>query len=691
MSQYISLEKTRNIGIIAHIDAGKTTTTERVLYYTGRTFRLGNVDDGTTVTDWMDQERERGITIQSAAVSCSWRDYQINIIDTPGHIDFTAEVQRSLRVLDGGVVIFDGVAGVQPQSETVWRQASRYGVPRMCYVNKMDRVGADFERTIAMITERLGAHPVAVHIPLGVEESFSGSIDLLRMQSVAHADDIGSEVVYGPIPAESIAEAEQYRDQLLEALAELDDDIAEKYLDGDEIAPADLIAVLRRGTIENQLVPVLCGSSLHNKGVQSLLDAIVDYLPSPLDVPAMVGIHPRTAEEKACPPDASAPLAALVFKVQTDPYMGRLSYFRVYSGVVRSGSSVHNANKNKKERVGPLVRMYADRRENIDEVSAGDIGAVLGLKFTFTGDTLCTESSPVLLESITFPDPVISVAIEPRTEADQDKMSVALQRLAEEDPTFQIRVDENTGQTLISGMGELHLEVIVDRMLREFQVGANVGTPRVAYRETISASAQAEGKFIRQSGGRGQYGHVVLEVAPGEQGQGLVFEADVSGAQVPKEYHSSVERGVREAMESGPMAGYPMVDAKVVLVGGSFHQVDSSKLAFEIAASIAFKDGVEKAGPVLLEPVMQVEVVTPGDYIGEVLGDLNARNAHVTGMDSMIGGQTLDAVVPMAEMFGYATALRSLTQGRGTFTMEFDHYEPVPLDVAERIVLGYTR
>jgi elongation factor G len=691
MSQYVSLEKTRNIGIIAHIDAGKTTTTERVLYYTGRTFRLGNVDDGTTVTDWMDQERERGITIQSAAVSCSWRDHQINIIDTPGHIDFTAEVQRSLRVLDGGVVIFDGVAGVQPQSETVWRQATRYAVPRMCYVNKMDRVGADFERTIAMITERLGAHPVAVHIPLGVEDSFIGSIDLLRMQRVVHADDVGSEVVYGPIPAEAVAEAERYRDQLLEALAELDDDLAEKYLEGDEITPDEMIAVLRRGTIENQLVPVLCGSSLHNKGVQSLLDAVVDYLPSPLDVPPMVGIHPRTEEEKACPPDASAPLAALVFKVQTDPYMGRLSYFRVYSGVVRSGSSVHNANKSKKERVGPLVRMYADHRENIDEVSAGDIGAVLGLKFTFTGDTLCTQGSPVLLESITFPDPVISVAIEPRTEADQDKMSVALQRLAEEDPTFQIRLDENTGQTLISGMGELHLEVIVDRMLREFQVGANVGTPRVAYRETVSASAQAEGKFIRQSGGRGQYGHVVLEVAPGEQGQGLIFEADVSGALVPKAYHSSVERGIREAMESGPIAGYPMVDAKVVLVGGSFHSVDSSKLAFEIAGSIAFKEGVEKAGPVLLEPVMRVEVVTPGDYIGEVLGDLNARNAHVTGMGSMIGGQTLDAVVPMAEMFGYATRLRSLTQGRGTFTMEFDHYEPVPVDVAERIVLGYTR
>ena len=691
MSQQVSLEKTRNIGIIAHIDAGKTTTTERVLYYTGRTFRLGNVDDGTTVTDWMDQERERGITIQAAAVTCLWCDHQINIIDTPGHIDFTAEVQRSLRVLDGGVVIFDGVAGVQPQSETVWRQANRYGVPRICYVNKMDRIGADFERTVAMITERLQASPVAIQIPLGSEESFTGAVDLVRMQSVTYADDAGTEVVYGPIPPQVAEQADLYRERLLETLSELDDGIAEKYLEGKDIPVAELVDVLRQGTVQNQFVPVLCGSSLRNKGVQPLLDAVVDYLPSPLDVPPMVGVHPKTNQEIACPPDPSAPLAALVFKVQTDPYMGRLTYFRVYSGAMSKNDRVYNTNKAKRERVGLLVRMYADHREDVGEVRAGDIGAVLGLKFTFTGDTLCMQGQPLLLESITFPDPVISVAIEPRTEVDQDKMSIALQRLAEEDPTFQIKLDENTGQTLISGMGELHLEVLVDRMLREFQVGANVGTPRVAYRETITSPMRAEGKFIRQSGGHGQYGHVVLDLEPGERGTGLVFEAQVSGAQVPREYHVAVERGIREAMESGPLAGYPMVDLKATLVGGAYHEVDSSTVAFQIAGSMALRDGVERADPVLLEPVMKVEVVTSEAYIGETLGDLNARNAQVLGMDSTIGGRTVDVVVPMAEMFGYATALRSLTQGRGTFTMEFDHYEPVPRHIAERIVLGYHR
>ncbi|MBN1642503.1 MAG: elongation factor G [Anaerolineae bacterium] len=691
MSQRVSLQYTRNIGIIAHIDAGKTTTTERVLYYTGRTFRLGNVDDGTTVTDWMDQERERGITIQAAAVTCHWRDHQINIIDTPGHIDFTAEVQRSLRVLDGGVVVFDGVAGVQPQSETVWRQADRYSVPRICFVNKMDRVGADFERTIAMIRERLLARPVAVQLPLGAEESFVGVIDLLRMESVTYGDDEGAQVVRGPIPEAQQFEAEAARDALLEALAELDDEIAEKYLEDQPIAPEELTAVLRRGTIENALVPVLCGSALHNKGVQPLLDAIVDYLPSPQDVPPMVGVHPTTGEERDCPPDADAPLAALVFKVQTDPYMGRLAYLRVYSGTVRTGTRVHNANKSKKERIGPLVRMYAHHRDDVDAIEAGDIGAVLGLKFTFTGDTLCTEGNPVLLEAISFPDPVISVAIEPRTDADQDKMSTALQRLAEEDPTFQIKMDENTGQTLISGMGELHLEVLVDRMLREFQVGANVGKPRVAYRETITARTQAEGRFVRQSGGRGQYGHVVLDLAPAERGQGLVFAAQVSGADVPREYHAAVERGVREAMESGPVAGYPLVDVKATLVGGSYHEVDSSTLAFEIAGALALRDGVARAGPIILEPVMKVEVVVPEANVGEVLADLNVRTAHILGMDSTIGGQTIDAIVPMAEMFGYATSLRSLTQGRGTFTMEFDHYEPVPSEVSERIALGYLR
>jgi elongation factor G len=717
----------RNIGIIAHIDAGKTTTTERVLYYTGRTFRMGNVDDGTTVTDWMDQERERGITIQSAAVTCFWnrdgptgdgaagsRRYQINIIDTPGHIDFTAEVQRSLRVLDGGVVIFDGVAGVQPQSETVWRQADRYHVPRICYVNKMDRMGADFDRTLSMIAERLTPQagsgiaerrPVAVQIPLGSEESFAGAVDLIRMQTIAHGDDLGAEVIYGPIPEELEAEAELYREALLEALAELDDDIAEKYLEGIEIAPEQLTAVLRQATIANRLFPVLCGSSLHNKGVQPLLDAIVDYLPSPLEVPPVIGVDARTDEavslasavgqsdEQAL--SGAGPLVALAFKIQTDPYMGRLAYFRIYSGSLKSGARVYNTNKKKVERIGSLVRMYADHRDNVDEIAAGDIGAVLGLKFTFTGDTLGVRGSSFLLESITFPDPVISVAIEPRTEADQDKMNTAMRRLAEEDPTFQIRYDEGTGQTLISGMGELHLEVLVDRMLREFKVGANVGKPRVAYRETVTASARAEGRFVRQSGGHGQYGHVILKVEPGERGKGLEFSTEMTGSRegryVPREYYGAVEKGILGAMDSGPVAGYPVVDLKVTLVGGSYHEVDSSAMAFEIAGSMALKDALLQAEPVLLEPVMKVEVVMPETYVGEVLADLNARNAHVLGMDSTIGGQTISAMVPMAEMFGYATSLRSYTQGRGTFTMEFDHYEPVSGEIAERIALGYSR
>jgi elongation factor G len=691
MLRDVSLLQVRNIGIIAHIDAGKTTTTERILYYTGRTARMGNVDDGTTVTDWMEQERERGITIQSAAVTCFWREHQINIIDTPGHIDFTAEVQRSLRVLDGGVVIFDGVAGVQPQSETVWRQANKYAVPRICYVNKMDRVGASFERTMAMIAERLSANPVAVQIPLGSEELFAGEIDLLRMQSVTYVDDLGTEQVRGPIPEEWVPEATRYRESLLEVLAEFDDDIAEKYLEDQEIAAEELVAVLRRATIANQLVPVLCGSSLRNKGVQPLLDAIVDYLPSPLDVPPMVGDHPETGAAIECPPNPHAPLAALIFKVQTDPYMGRLVYFRVYSGVVKSGSMAYNVNKEKKERIGRLVRMYADRREDVQEVEAGDIGAVLGLKFTFTGDTLCVQGKPVLLEPIAFPDPVISVAIEPRTEADQDKLNIALQRLAEEDPTFQIKYDENTGQTLIWGMGELHLEVLVDRMFREFKVRANIGKPRVAYRETITRTAVAEGKFIRQSGGRGQYGHVILELAPNERGKGLGFETRISGGVIPQDYFRSIEQGVREALESGPIAGYPLTDVKVMLVGGSYHEVDSSTIAFHAAGSIALKNGVQQAEPVLLEPVMKVEVVTPETYVGEVLADLKARSAQVLGMDMTIGGQTIDAIVPLAEMFGYATAVRSYTQGRGTFTMEFDHYEPVSAEMAERIVLGYQR
>ncbi len=689
MLQDISL--VRNIGIIAHIDAGKTTTTERVLFYTGRTARMGNVDDGTTVTDWMEQERERGITIQSAAVTCFWRGHQINLIDTPGHIDFTAEVQRSLRVLDGGVVIFDGVAGVQPQSETVWRQANRYHVPRICYVNKMDRVGADFDRTLAMIRERLQAHPVPVQMPLGAQDAFSGEIDLLCMQSITYVDDLGSEMVYGSIPEPLLQEATARREALLEALAEIDDDLAEKYLEGETISVEMLQAVLRRATINNQLVPVLCGSSLHNKGVQALLDAVVDYLPSPLDVPAIEGENPKNGEMVACPVTSSAPLAALIFKVQTDPYMGRLAYFRVYSGVVKSGEMVFNVSKGQRERIGRLVRMYADRREDMQEVVAGDIGAVLGLKASFTGDTLCAQGQQVLLEPITFPAPVISVAIEPRTDADQAKLTTALDRLAEEDPTFQIRNDENTGQTLIWGMGELHLEVLVDRMFREFGVKASVGKPRVAYRESITRPAQGEGKFIRQTGGRGQYGHVVLEVEPNQRGQGFEFAVQVSSAIIPSAYHRAIELGVKEALDSGPLAGYPLIDVKATVVGGSYHEVDSSTIAFQIAGSMALKDGVQKAAPILLEPVMKVEVVTPETYLGDVLGDLSARGAQILGMDSVIGGQTIDAIVPLAEMFGYATILRSMTQGRGTFTMEFDHYEPVSQEAAERIILGYYR
>ncbi|MBN1936456.1 MAG: elongation factor G [Anaerolineae bacterium] len=689
MLQNLSL--VRNIGIIAHIDAGKTTTTERVLFYTGRTARMGNVDDGTTVTDWMDQERERGITIQSAAVTCLWHDHQINLIDTPGHIDFTAEVQRSLRVLDGGIVIFDGVAGVQPQSETVWRQANRYRVPRICYINKMDRVGADFDRTLAMIRERLLANPVPVQMPLGAEDAFAGEIDLLRMQSVTYADELGNEMICGPVPDQALAEAQERREALLEALAEIDDDIAEKYLEGEAISVEALQVVLRRATINNQLVPVLCGSSLHNKGVQALLDAVVDYLPSPLDVPVMEGEHPKTGATIACPPEPSAPLAALIFKVQTDPYMGRLAYFRVYSGVVKAGETVYNANKDQRERIGRLVRMYADRREDVQEIGAGDIGAVLGLKSSFTGDTLCVQGRPALLEPIAFPAPVISVAIEPRTDADQSKLSAALERLAEEDPTFQIRYDENTGQTLIWGMGELHLEVLVDRMFREFGVKANVGKPRVAYRESITRHAQGEGKFVRQSGGRGQYGHVVLAVEPNERGKGLEFSVRVSGTVIPSEYHRAIEQGIKEALDSGPLAGYPLIDIKATVVGGSYHEVDSSTIAFHIAGSMALKDGAQNATPVLLEPMMKVEVVTPEAYLGDVLGDLSARGAQILGMDSVIGGQTLDVIAPLAEMFGYATTLRSTTQGRGTFTMEFDHYEPVSQAAAERIILGYYR
>jgi elongation factor G len=640
----------------------------------------------------MEQERERGITITAAAITCLWREYQINIIDTPGHIDFTAEVQRSLRVLDGGIVVFDAVAGVEPQSETVWWQADRYRVPRICFVNKMDRTGADFWRTIAMIQDRLKANPVAVQIPIGVEGSFEGVVDLIRMEAIIYTDDLGTRLDTTEIPDELGEEAVRWRERLVEQVAETDEVLTVKYLEGEEISEGELRRVLRQATLDLKLVPVLCGAALRNKGVQPVLDAVVDYLPSPLDVPPIVGVNPGTGKEESRRADESEPLAALVFKIVTDPYVGRLAYFRVYSGRLVSGKAVLNSTRDRKERVGRLLRMYANHREEIEGVPAGDIGAVLGLKRTFTGETLCDRRHSIVLESIKFPAPVISVAIEPRTQADQAKMADALARLAEEDPTFQVRLDESTGQTLISGMGELHLEVLVDRMLREFKVSANVGKPQVAYRETITQPAQVEGRFIRQTGGRGQYGHVYVEMEPLENGKGFEFEDTTSRGVVPKGFVPSVEQGVVEAMESGVLAGYPLVDVKVALVDGSYHDEDSSALAFKIASSMALRDGVQKAGPILLEPVMRVEVVVPEEFTGDVIGNLNARGAQIESMELRAGGvQAVRAHVPLAEMFGYATDLRSMTQGRGTFTMEFDHYDEVSPDVAERIALGSRR
>ncbi len=692
MAREVPLARLRNIGIIAHIDAGKTTTTERILFYTGRTYRLGNVDEGTTVTDWMDQERERGITITAAAITSFWRDHQINLIDTPGHIDFTAEVQRSLRVLDGGVVIFDAVSGVEPQSETVWRQADRYGVPRICFVNKMDRTGANFWRTVEMIRERLGAHPVPVQIPLGQEETFRGVVDLLGECAWVFTDELGARPERLPLPPDLQTEAALHRERLVEAIAETDDLLMEKFLEGEAITADELRAALRRATIAGRLVPVLCGSALRNKGVQPLLDAIVDYLPSPEDIPPIRGVNPYTQKEEERRPDPDGPLAALVFKIQTDPYIGRLAYLRIYSGAVTDGLTMLNVNKNRKERVGRLVRMRANQREDLSAAYAGDICAVLGLKSTLTGETLSAPEAPILLESITFPEPVISVAIEPRTKADQDRLSETLARLAEEDPTFRVRTDEQTGQTLIYGMGELHLEVLVERMLREFRVSANVGRPMVAYRETITKPVRAEGRFIRQTGGRGQYGHVWLELEPLPKGSGFVFENAIVGGVVPSEFIPAVEQGVREAMENGVLAGYPLVDIKVRLVDGSYHEVDSSEMAFKIAGSIALREGAEKAAPVLLEPVMKVEVVAPEQFTGAIIGDLTARRGQILGLEPHSKGmQSVRAIVPLAEMFGYATDLRSATEGRGTFTMEFDRYEPISPDLAEEIISGKRR
>ncbi|MBW6466552.1 MAG: elongation factor G [Brevefilum sp.] len=688
--QEIPLERYRNIGIIAHIDAGKTTTTERILYYTGRTYRLGSVDDGTTVTDWMVQERERGITIMSAAVSTHWKDHQINIIDTPGHIDFTAEVQRSLRVLDGGVVVFDAVQGVEPQSETVWRQANRYAVPRICFANKMDRVGASYDFTLQSIKERLGAQPLAMQVPIGAEENFRGVVDLLTEQAIFFDDALGSEPRYDTVPPELVATVKEQRADLVERIAELDDVLMMKYLEGETLTIEEMKTALRQGVLENRVNPVFCGSSLKNKGVQTLLDAVVDYLPSPLDVPDVTGIHPKTDDQLTRPPEDDAPMSALVFKIVTDVYVGRLAYIRVYSGKVKKGATYYNATQDKKERVGRLLRMYADHREDVDEIHAGDIGAILGLKESYTGDTLSDPSKPIILESISFPIPVISVAIEPKTTADQDKMGVALQKLAEEDPTFKVRQDEETGQTIISGMGELHLDILVDRMLREFNVQANVGNPRVAYHETITQVVpEVSYRFVKQTGGHGQYGHVVLRLEPLESGSGFVFEDQIRGGTIPKEYIPAVEKGVIEAVESGVVSGYPMTDLKVTLLDGSYHEVDSSDLAFRMAAIFAFREGAPKGKPILLEPIMKVEVVVPEVHTGEVLGHISTRHGNVLGMDLRPGNaQAIHAEVPLAEMFGYATELRSATKGRGVFSMEFERYAPVS-DAVMKKILGY--
>ncbi len=691
VARLVPLEKIRNIGVIAHIDAGKTTVSERILYYTGKTYKIGEVHEGTAVMDWMVQERERGITITSAATTTFWRDHQINLIDTPGHIDFTAEVQRSLRVLDGGIVVFDAVAGVQPQSETVWRQADRFNVPRLAFVNKMDRIGANFYRTIDMIVDRLGAKPVAIQMPIGAEANYEGFVDLLRMKEVVFSDDPDKEPELRDLRASLVEEAKQRRAAMVERVAESDEALTIKYLEGKDISEAELRPALRRATISNDLVPVLCGAALRNKGVQAVLDAVVDLLPSPVDIPPVRGTDPDDlTKEQVRRADENEPAAALAFKIVTDPYVGRLAYVRVYSGRIATGQALLNTSRrNARERIGRLVRMHANSRQEIDEVLAGDIAAIIGPKSTFTGDTLCDPEHPILLEAIKFPEPVIYVAIEPRTKADQDKMSEALRRLSEEDPTFRVRTDEETGQTIIAGMGELHLDVLVDRMVREFKVWANVGKPQVAYRETITRPVRAEGRFVRQTGGRGQYGHVWLELEPMEKGKGFEFVNDIVGGSVPKEYIPAVERGIREALDSGVMGGYPVVDLRARLVDGSYHEVDSSEMAFKIAASMGFKAGAQKAGPVLLEPIMRVEVVVPENFMGDIIGDLSARRAHIEGMDPRAGGLTaIRSFVPLATMFGYATDLRSKTQGRGTFTMEFDHYDQLPANIAEEIVGG---
>ncbi|MCX5718619.1 MAG: elongation factor G [Nitrospirae bacterium] len=681
------LEKTRNIGIMAHIDAGKTTTTERILYYTGVTYKMGEVDEGTAVMDWMVQEQERGITITSAATTCFWQDHRINIIDTPGHVDFTIEVERSLRVLDGAVALFDSVAGVEPQSETVWRQADKYGVPRIAFMNKMDRVGADFHMSVNSMIERLGANPVPIHIPIGSEDKFRGPIDLVRMKAIYFDDEtLGAKYNEGDIPDQLMPYAREYREKMLEALADVDDTLLEKFLSKEEIGADEIKSAIRKGTIEMKLTPIFCGSAFRNKCIQLLLDSIIDYLPSPLDIQPVEGVVPDNGSKVTRHADENEPFSALAFKVMTDPFVGQLTFIRVYSGVLSAGSYVYNSTKDIKERVGRLLKMHANKREEIKEVSAGDIAAVVGLRNTLTGDTLCDEKNPIFLGLMEFPEPVMSVAIEPKTKADHEKLSQSLNKLVQEDPSFKVSFNEDTGQTIISGMGELHLEIIVDRLLREFKVSASVGKPQVAYKETIRSVSKAEGKYVRQSGGRGQYGHVFLEVNPLEDGEGFEFVNAIVGGVIPREYIPAVEKGVREATYRGILAGYPVVDIKATLYDGSYHDVDSSEMAFKIAGSIAFREAAKKAHPVLLEPVMSVEVVTPEEYLGDVIGDLNSRRGKIQSIDRRGNAQVIKLHAPLSEMFGYATDLRSKTQGRATYTMQFKHYDEVPKGVSEEII-----
>lgn len=686
MTREFSLAKTRNIGIMAHIDAGKTTTTERILYYTGKIHKIGETHEGASQMDWMEQEQERGITITSAATTASWDGHRVNIIDTPGHVDFTVEVERSLRVLDGAVTVLDAQSGVEPQTETVWRQATTYGVPRIVFINKMDKTGADFLYSVGTLHDRLQANAHPIQLPIGSEDSFNGIIDLVTMKATMYANDLGTDMQETEIPEEYKAQAEEYREKLVEAVAELDEDLMEKYLGGEEITNEELVAGIRKGTLNVEFYPVVCGTAFKNKGVQKVLDAVVAYLPSPLDIPAMKGIDPDTEEEIERHSDDSEPFSALAFKVMTDPYVGKLTFFRVYSGTLQAGSYVQNSTKGKRERVGRILQMHANSREEITEVYAGDIAAAVGLKDTTTGDTLCDEKALVILESMEFPEPVISLSVEPKTKADQDKMGQALQKLSEEDPTFRVHTDQETGQVIIAGMGELHLDILVDRMRREFKVEANVGAPQVSYRETFRSSAQVEGKFVRQSGGRGQFGHVWIEFAPNEEGKGFEFENAIVGGVVPREYIPAVEAGLRDALDNGVLAGFPLIDIKAKLFDGSYHDVDSNEMAFKIAASMALKNAVSKVNPVLLEPIMKVEVVIPEEYLGDIMGDITSRRGRVEGMDARGNAQVVRAMVPLAEMFGYATSLRSNTQGRGVFSMVFDHYEDVPKSISEEII-----